>query len=132
LGNDIFNEPWLDEAFAQYSPRLVEEDWAGPSAADTYYQYNVLSPSSRATQPAGLSIWEYGAWTPYYHSVYGRGAHFLHALRLRIGDTAFFGGMQRYYAKHKYGIVRKNDFKAAMEASSRQDLDPFFRQWLGR
>jgi hypothetical protein len=132
LGNDIFLEPWLDEAFAQYSPRLVEEAWVGPAAAETYYQYNVLNPAYRATQLAGLSIWEYGAWTSYHRSVYGLGAQFLHTLREQIGDAAFFGGIQRYYAKHKYGIVHKDDFKAAMEVSSGQDLDALFLQWLGR
>ncbi len=132
LGNDIFLEPWLDEAFAQYSPRLVEEDWAGVAAAETYYQDNVLNPAYYATQPAGLSIWEYGTWTSYRRSVYSLGAQFLHTLRGQIGDAAFFDGIQRYYAQHKYGIVHKHDFKAAMEASSGQALDAFFLQWLGR
>jgi aminopeptidase N len=132
LGNDIFNEPWLDEAFAKYSPEIVEEDWFGQAAADAYYQNQVLPYAREATQGAGLSIWEYGAWKPYHRAVYGRGAQFLHALRDRVGDAAFFAGMQRYYGRHKYGIVHKRDFLAVMEAASRQDLDAFFVQWLGR
>jgi aminopeptidase N len=53
-------------------------------------------------------------------------------LRGRIGDAAFFGCIRNYYAKHKYGVVHKDDFKHAMERSSGQDLDHFFVQWLGR
>ncbi len=132
LGNDVYFEPWLDEAFAQYSPRLVEEAWSGLASAESYHQYNVLNPAYSATQPAGLSLWEYGTWTSYHGSVYGRGAQFLHMLREQIGDVAFFSGIQRYYAEHKYGIVHADDFKAAMEMSSGQDLDALFLQWLGR
>jgi hypothetical protein len=132
IGNDIFNEPWLDEAFAQYSGIVVEEQWAGKAAANRMYDQNVTRLSRRARLPAGLGITDYGAWNTYYASVYGRGAQFLHTLRGEIGDAAFFGGLQRYFAAHKYGIARSADVQAAFEQSSGRDLDPLFRRWLGR
>ncbi len=60
LGNDIFNEPWFDEAFAKYSPEIVEEYWRGQTAATAYYQNEVLPYAREATYPAGLSIYDYG------------------------------------------------------------------------
>jgi hypothetical protein len=132
LGNDIFNEAWLDEAFGQYSPYLTEQQWYGQAAADTYLQNRIINLSNQSTKPAGLSVWEYGTWTTYKNAVYGKGAHFLHSLRLKIGDAAFSNGLQGFYVKHKYGVVHKADFLAAMEASSGQELDAFFLQWLGR
>jgi aminopeptidase N len=132
LGNDIFNEPWLDEAFAQYSPYFVEQQWYGQAAADTHLQNRIINLSNQSTKPVGLSVWEYGTWNTYKNAVYGRGAYFLHNLRLRIGDAAFFKGLQTYCAKHKYGVVHKADFLQAMEEASGQDLDAFFLQWLGR
>jgi aminopeptidase N len=132
LGNDVLNEPWMDESFAQYAPLLAEAAWADQAAADTYYQQEILRFSQWASQPVGLSVGEYNTWSAYYYSVYARGAHFLHTLRGRIGDAAFFKGMQQYYAQQKYGIVHKNDFKLTMECSSGQNLDAFFQQWLGR
>lgn len=132
IGNDIFNEPWLDEAFAQYSGIVVEEQWAGKAAANRMYEQHITRLSRRATLPAGLSIGEYKAWNVYYASVYGRGAQFLHTLRGEIGDAAFFGGLQRYFAAHKYGIVHSDDVQTALEQSSGRDLDPLFQRWLGR
>jgi hypothetical protein len=132
LGDDIYNEPWLDEAFAQYSPLLVEEQWAGRDAAESVYQVQILHLARRATLPGGLSITTYGTWSRYYAAVYGVGARFLYTLRQTIGDRAFFSGMQEYVRDHKYGITHTADFRAAMEHSSGQNLAPLFRTWLGR
>ncbi len=132
LGDDIYNEPWLDEAFAQFSPLLVEEQWAGSDAAQAVYQAQILPLARRAALPAGLSIYTYATWSRYYASVYGTGAQFLYTLRQTIGDHAFFVGMQSYVRAHKYGITHTPDFRTAMEQSSGQDLQALFRNWLGR
>ncbi len=132
IGNDIYREPWLDEAFAQYSGILVEEQWAGKTAATQMYNQQITRLSQRAKLPAGFGIGEYGSWNGYYASVYGRGAQLLHTLRGEIGDAAFFVGLQRYFAAHKYGIARSADVQAAFEQSSGRDLNAFFKRWLGR
>jgi aminopeptidase N len=132
LGNDIYNEPWLDESFAQYSATLVEEQWAGKAAAAKVYDRHVTRLGSRTRLPAGLSVNAYGKWNMYYAAVYGRGAQFLHTVRGEIGDDAFFRGIQQYYSAHKYGVTHTSDVKAALERSSGSDLDPLFQHWLGR
>lgn len=132
LGNDIYNEPWLDEAFAQYSGTLVEEDWAGAVAFQRAYDRHVTRLAARTKLPVGLGIAQYGTWNTYYAAVYGRGAQFLHTLRREIGDEAFFAGLREYYSSHKYGIVRSSDVQAAFERSSGRDLDAIFTRWLGR
>ena len=132
LGNDIFNEAWLDEGFAQYSPYFVEAQWYGQAAADTFYRNQVKALADRTTLRAGLSVWEYGTWSRYYSAVYGRGAQFLHTLRGKIGDAAFLAGLQDLYAQRKYGVIGKADVLRVMEARSGQDLDAFFLEWLGR
>ncbi len=132
LGNDVFNQPWLDESFANFSPYLVEGDRYGAGYADSYLQSNVIGPASRTTLPAGYSVYTYGNWSTYSAAVYGKGAQFLQVLRVRIGETAFHNGMRTYYARHKYSIVRRADFLRAMEEASGQDLDAFFAQWLGQ
>ncbi|HEX6292048.1 MAG TPA: M1 family metallopeptidase [Herpetosiphonaceae bacterium] len=132
IGNDIYHEPWLDEAFAQYSGILVEEQWAGKAAAARMYDQQVTRLSRRAKLPAGLGIGDYGSWNGYYASVYGRGAQFLAVLRGEIGDAAFFAGMRRYVSGHKYGIAHSDDVKEAFEQSSGRDLDALFKRWVGR
>lgn len=132
LGDDIFREPWLDEAFAQFSPLLVEERWAGPVAVDNVYEREIARRSRAARLPAGLALTDYGSWNTYYASVYGRGADFLYTLRKELGDPAFFAGLQDYFRTHKYGIVHTDDARAAWERSSGKDLRPIFRKWVGR
>lgn len=132
LGDDIFNEAWLDEGVAQYSPYLVEAQWFGQAAANTFYAEEIKGLADGTTLPAGLSVWEYRTWNNYYSSVYGHGSLFLYTLRNKIGDAAFFGGMHDLYARRKYGVIHKADVLRVMQARSGQDLNAFFTQWLGR
>lgn len=132
IGNDIYNEPWLDESFAQYAGTLVEEQWAGPAAFARTYDRHVARLAARTQLPVGLSISDYKTWNTYYAAVYGRGAQFLHTLRGEIGDEAFYDGVRQFYGDHKYGIVHSSDFKEAMERASQRDLDPLFSRWVGR
>ena len=46
----------------------------------------------------------------YVNAVYFNGANFLDALRLRIGDAAFFAFLQDYYARERGGISSAGDF----------------------
>jgi len=130
IGNDIFEQPWLDEAFAQYSGILVEEDWAGAEAFQRNYSHHVERLASRTRLPAGLGIRQYGNWNTYYAAVYGRGAQFLHTLRREIGDAAFFGGLQSYYRENRYGFGSSDAVQHAWEQASGRELDELFRAWI--
>ncbi len=130
IGNDIFEQPWLDEAFAQYSGTLVEEDWAGVDGFQRAYDRHVERLASRTRLPAGLGIRQYGTWNTYYAAVYGRGAQFLHTMRREIGDAAFFGGLQAYYRENKYGTGTSAALQRAWEQASGRDLDGLFRAWI--
>lgn len=132
VGDDIFNEPWLDEGFAQWAPLLVEEQWAGPAAAERVYRRQIAGLAQRAAAPAGLDLGTYGTWRAYYAAVYGRGAQFLYTLRRELGDDAFFRGLRGYYADNTYGIGTTAKLRAALEASSGRDLRGLFKQWTGR
>ncbi|WP_029214931.1 M1 family metallopeptidase [Kallotenue papyrolyticum] len=132
VGNDVYNEPWLDEAFAQYGGVLVEEDWGGPAAAERVYERQVARLAARTSLPAGLSITRYRTWNTYYAAVYGRGAQFLHTLRGELGDAAFFDGLRAYVATQRYAIASSADVERALAQRSGRDLRELFRQWLGR
>ncbi len=62
--------------------------------------------------------------------VYYRGALTLHALRLTIGDEAFFATLKTYAETYKYGNATTADFIAIAEQVSGQPLDDFFHSWL--
>jgi aminopeptidase N len=62
--------------------------------------------------------------------VYQRGALTLHALRLRVGDDAFFTILRTYYERFQYSNVTTDDFIAVAEEISGEDLGDFVAAWL--
>ena len=64
------------------------------------------------------------------NGVYIRGALVLHALRLTVGDEAFFETLRTYHEEFKYRNAATADFIAVAERVSGQELDNFFQAWL--
>ena len=63
-------------------------------------------------------------------SVYDRGMLTLHALRLRVGDDAFFTILRTWPERYRNGNATTDDFIALSEEISGQDLESFFQGWL--
>jgi aminopeptidase N len=61
---------------------------------------------------------------------YDRGGMTLQALRVKIGDDAFFRLLRSWYATYRYGNATTADFIALAERPSRQELEAFFDVWL--
>lgn len=130
-----WDDVWLSEGFATYFTLLfIEHAYgrdefaagltlsrdkiAGMTAKDPLDRvvHDRLSDMSKVTN--GLT-YEKGAWT-------------LHMLRRRIGTEKFWEGIRLYYRAHQNQTASTDDFRAAMEAVSGQDLTAFFKQWLYR
>jgi aminopeptidase N len=62
--------------------------------------------------------------------VYERGALTLHALRLHLGDEAFFTILRTWTARFHNGNATTEDFIALAEEISGEQLDDFFESWL--
>ena len=62
--------------------------------------------------------------------VYQRGGLTLYALRLAVGDAAFFEILRTYTARFANGNATTADFMAVAEDVSGQELDRFFESWL--
>ena len=62
--------------------------------------------------------------------VYKRGALTLHALRLTVGDDAFFALLKDWVAEHRGGSVTTDDFRAFAAERTGADLDELFDAWL--
>lgn len=134
-GNDIYRQPWLDEALAQYSGIVYAEDVAGAATAAADWEREVRRRYAGALAdgdlPIGLAIDDYPSFNVYYRTVYGKGPVFLRALREQLGDAAFFSGLQRYYQSQRYRVGSTRALREAWEAASGQDLRVLFEQWVG-
>jgi aminopeptidase N len=71
-----------------------------------------------------------GADSLFSRSVYQRGALTLHALRLELGDEAFFDTLRLYASRYKNSNASIADFIAISEEVSGQELDDLFNDWL--
>jgi len=137
VGNDVFTEPWLDEALAEYSAVLYLEKGAGAEAAQQHLQkyedqitrLRVIEGDER---PVGSPVWAFAPrGEDYFDIVYAKGAVFMNALRQKIGDEAFFAGWRAYYDRYKFGVSTGRGFLEAMQQAAEQDLRPFFEEWVG-
>ena len=62
--------------------------------------------------------------------IYKRGALFLHALRLTVGDDAFFDLLSSWVEQHAYGSVTTEMFVDFLRDRTGQDLDELVEDWL--
>ena len=117
---------WLNEGFATYAQWLWLEHKDGRSAYDERMQvrYRVVKDAGGIPpgKPDADQIFNIG--------VYLRGGLTLHALRMQIGDDAFFRTLKSYFAKFKYGNAATSDFIDVAELESGQELDDLFNAWL--
>jgi aminopeptidase N len=118
---------WLNEGFATYASWLWTEHDQGEeyfqAAVDRVYQFvqarrNFVPPGD----PPANDLFNVG--------VYYRGALTLHALRLTVGDDAFFQILKTYYERFQGGNATTEDFIAVAEEVSGQDLTDLFDAWL--
>lgn len=134
VGNDIYRQPWLDEAFAQYSGIIAIEEAYGPAAGAADFEREVMQRYRGALSdgdwPVGLAIDAYPNFNVYYRTVYGKGAFFLHTLRAELGEEAFFDALQHYYWQHRYRVATTADAQQAFETASGRDLEALFAQWV--
>jgi len=124
VGNDQQAEPWLDEAFADFSARYLMG----------------IGASACSTRPVDSSVfaWEAGPtsggdWTScdgYFHAVFYQGTEFLTAVRSAMGDAAFFDAMRAWVAEHRYGFVTGRRLLAHLQRRTDADLQPIYRRYL--
>ena len=131
IGNDQVDEPWLDEATAQYATFLYYNDVQDSGAAQGF----ISSWNGRwervnmAKIPIGLPAGDY-VGLEYGAIVYGRGPLFIVALADEMGQTAFDEFLHTYYESHKWGIGTSESFKQLAESHCQCDLSPLFEEWV--
>jgi aminopeptidase N len=118
---------WLNEGWATYVEWLWSEHTGGDSAQTSF--------DGIMSIPADDPFWELAIADPgpfglFHGAVYDRGAATLHALRVEVGDEAFFAAAQQWLTRYDDSTGTTEDFQAIFEEVSGQDLDAFFDVWV--
>ncbi len=130
VGLKSWQNIWLNEGFATYASELWNEHAYGRDVLDeniaANYQYVAMFGDFMTESPIGNP----GPDGLFNEAVYVRGSLALHALRLELGDRAFFEIIKTYVERFGGGNAEIADFIAVSEEVSGQDLGEFFDGWL--
>jgi hypothetical protein len=121
VGDDEYNNPWLDEAFADYATDLAE----GRTGSGCWNSVSWASSAEKITN--SMAYWDAHS-SRYSTVVYGYGKCALHDLQRLIGDSAMTTLMRSYAQSHWYGVSTTAEFKAAAQAATSTDLTSFWTQ----
>jgi aminopeptidase N len=129
FGNSVspanWEDIWLNEGFATYASALWVDHRYGSEAFEGMMAYLYDAIASGDFVPG-----DPGEDSLFHIAVYNQGAWTLHALRLEVGDDAFFDILRSYSQRFAYSNASTDDFIALAEEISGQELDALFDAWL--
>ncbi|MFB6721578.1 M1 family metallopeptidase [Kribbella sp. NPDC056345] len=119
-----WSDIWLNEGFATYSEWLYQEKFNGIPVQKTFDEAYAEDRdwSGKVADPGRDRI--------YNDLVYTRGAMTLHALRLKIGERAFFRLLKQWPTTHRHSNVSTQTFIEFVERLTHRDLGTFFQTWV--
>lgn len=118
VGNDQFEEPWLDESLTTYS------EWL--SAGDAASRFPDPVPP---TTPLNIPVDDFPDSYTYQNVAYLRGAQLYRDLSYEIGEEKLLRGLRDYVAKYRYRTADTEDLISTLSESAGEDLSPFFESY---
>ena len=123
---------WLNEGFATYLTGLTYENMPGTNFWESWK--NQTRSSVLAYSNGSVFCTDTTDVGRIFSSrlSYSKGAYVLHMMRWKVGDAAFFSGLQNYLSDPNlnHGYARTSDLQAHIEATSGQNLTEFIDDWF--
>ena len=139
VGNDPYNEPWLDESFAEFLECFVfpvsgadvltdiedelsreQGEYYEPglqTVSDFFDEKDQILEQQDNKKKIELSYDRYDKSNDEYSQyVYDSGAFFLYELEKTMGDAEFFSMLQGYYDTYRFSEVKTSDFISFVKA----------------
>ena len=145
VGNDEYNEGWLDEGFTSYLEKIVygQADTESVRYANTYADpvidleksrkedQEMLEEAHASTEKSyvNIPVSAYGPDDSYSEREYEYGCMFLRELRYVMGDKKFGAFLKDYYKRYKLKMATTADVLAAVR---RQDKSAAVEKVIGK
>jgi aminopeptidase N len=126
VGNDEYDEAWLDEAFTVYSDERYRIEQQGLSERSTRSAYRFNEPGTPVLTPASA----FPTLDRYFQSVYTKGSGIVWMLEGWLGRETLDEVLRTYYDRYRFQNVTTADFVATIEDVTGRDMDAFFDHWL--
>lgn len=134
VGNDAFNEPWLDESLTNWSGGWALEVLYGDVGRRQSVELNAMSASlipGGMTRRIDLPLPDYGGMTTYGAVVYARGTLLYERLRRQMGHARFIAWLRAWQETHRFGIATGADWRAALAAAlGPEEAARFIAKWV--
>lgn len=117
-----WHDIWLNEGFATYAEWLWLEEIGRVATGDMARATLAILPDTG---------WPLAEPDELFGTVsYDGGAVALHAIRLAVGDEAFFAGLRRWVSEHLDSTAGTADLRRIFEEVSGHDLGEVFDRWV--
>lgn len=132
VGDNVTVNSWADmclnECLAEYAASWLWAEHSSGTNLTTKYA-STLTP--RLAQPAywARPLVDMGAGNE-FNDVYGRGSLAIHALRLELGDDAFFTLLERWATEKADQNVAFSDFEDLVDEVADRDVSGFMTAWF--
>ncbi|MFF5217204.1 M1 family metallopeptidase [Micromonospora sp. NPDC000442] len=130
FGNSValsrWQDIWLNEGLSSYAEWLWAEHTDEFTAKEAFEIRMARVPAEVWRTPPGKP----GVKNMFSESVYQRGAMTVHALRVSVGDKAFFEILKTWAREKRDANATTEEFVALAERISGEKLDKLFDAWL--
>lgn len=141
VGNDEYNESWLDESLTEFSCMLFYDNNKGydynhqdmiNSAHQNYLLYkntyeNVLG---KLDTSMNRPINKFNTEPEYTFTIYCKGVLMYDSLYQLVGEKKFVKSLSLYAHNNAYKIAHADDLVSAFETATNSNLEDFFDCWL--
>ncbi|WP_415923480.1 M1 family metallopeptidase [Streptomyces sp. WI03-4A] len=117
---------WLNEGLAKYAEWLWSERSGGRDAG----QLAASAHRSLSALPQDLRLSDPGRKLMFDDRLYQRGGLAVHAVRVALGDPAFFRMLRGWAEQHRGAAVTTASFTSHVARYAQEPLDGLFTAWL--
>jgi len=123
---------WLNEGFATFFSRKYREHDLGYDEGE-YIRLGetrgYMAQDKRLRRPTVYHYF-YDPMELFNSHVYAKGSLILNMIHDHLGDDGFWRAIQHYTRTYQYDNVETADLKRAIEETTGQNMEWFFKQWL--